>query len=231
MLRILGDLNSGNCLKVLWVARRLGLAYHWIDVDVTTDRSASRRTRSAEFLALNPAGEVPVVLFPDGRGLAQSNAIIRYLARGTRLLPDDALAQAKIDEWLFWEQYSHEPYVAVVAFRCASSASPLRSVKPGVSNEVNVRWTAWKKRYREGHSSRTVISRSPTLLCSCTRGWPPKAVSTCGRARLCGIGSAAARRRSDYPRFIPDARSSSSERIDHAHPGSRHIGRIAGDQG
>lgn len=117
MLRILGDLNSGNCLKVLWVARRLGLAYHWIDVDVTTDRSASRRTRSAEFLALNPAGEVPVVLFPDGRGLAQSNAIIRYLARGTRLLPDDALAQAKIDEWLFWEQYSHEPYVAVCRFQ------------------------------------------------------------------------------------------------------------------
>jgi glutathione S-transferase len=116
-LRILGDLNSGNCLKVLWVAQRLGLSYDWVDVDVTTDRSPTRSTRGSEFLALNPAGEVPVVVFPDGRALAQSNAIIRYLARSTTLLPDDAFAQAKIDEWLFWEQYSHEPYIAVCRFQ------------------------------------------------------------------------------------------------------------------
>lgn len=115
-LRIYGDSGSGNCLKVLWVARHLGLAHEWIDVDVTADRSERRRTRSAEFLALNPAGEVPVVILPDGRSLAQSNAIIRFLARGSALLPEDAYAQAKIDEWLFWEQYSHEPYIAVCRF-------------------------------------------------------------------------------------------------------------------
>ena len=70
-------------------------------------------TRTPEFLARFPMGRIPAVEFADGRRLAESNAIIRYLARGSALLPDDAFAQAKIDEWLFWEQYSHEPYVAV----------------------------------------------------------------------------------------------------------------------
>ena len=116
-LRILGDTGSGNCLKVLWTAQHLGVPYEWDAVDVTSDRSDARRTRSAEFLALNPSGEIPVVILPDGRTLAQSNAIIRYLARGSALLPDDAYTQAKIDEWLFWEQYSHEPYVAVCRFQ------------------------------------------------------------------------------------------------------------------
>ena len=59
---------------------------------------------------------IPGVEFADGRRLANSNAIIRYLAQGSALLPDDAFAQAKVDEWLFWEQYSHEPYVAVCRF-------------------------------------------------------------------------------------------------------------------
>jgi glutathione S-transferase len=112
-----GDPGSGNCCKVLWTARLLGVPYHWVDVDVTSDRSPGRRTRSADFLALNPAGEIPVATWPDGRTLAQSNAIIRYLARGSALLPDDAFAQAKIDEWLFWEQYSHEPCIAVCRFQ------------------------------------------------------------------------------------------------------------------
>ena len=116
-LRILGDKGSGNCLKVFWTAQHLGLPFVWEDVDVTSDRSDGRRTRSAAFLAMNPFGEIPVLVLPDNRALAQSNAIIRYLARGSALLPDDAYTQAKIDEWLFWEQYSHEPYIAVCRFQ------------------------------------------------------------------------------------------------------------------
>ena len=116
-LRIFGDLNSGNCLKVLWTARHLGIPFEWTNVDVTLDRSDARGTLRLEFLALNPAGEVPLVLLPDGRPLAQSNAILRYLSRGTGLLPGDAYAQSKVDEWLFWEQYSHEPYLAVCRFQ------------------------------------------------------------------------------------------------------------------
>ena len=116
-LKIYGDRGSGNCLKVLWTAQHLGIPFKWEAVDVTSDRSDARQTRSPSFLAMNPSGEVPVVLLPDGRVLAQSNAIIRYLARGSSLLPDDAYLQAKVDEWLFWEQYSHEPYIAVCRFQ------------------------------------------------------------------------------------------------------------------
>jgi glutathione S-transferase len=110
-VRIFGDLNSGNCLKVKYTADHLGLRYDWTDVDITKGES-----RVAGFLAKSPMGQVPVVEFDDGRCLAQSNAIIRYLARGSSLLPDDAFTQAKIDEWLFWEQNSHEPSIATTRY-------------------------------------------------------------------------------------------------------------------
>src|ERR1700747_2820703 len=107
-MKVYGDLNSGNCLKVKWVCDRLALPYCWIAVDIF-----KRESRSAEFLKLNGAGQVPVIEFDDGRTLAQSNAIIRYFAGGSDLIPSDAFAAAKMDEWLFGEQYSHEPYIAV----------------------------------------------------------------------------------------------------------------------
>jgi glutathione S-transferase len=110
-MKIYGDINSGNCLKVKYTADLLGLAYEWVAVDVTKGGS-----RTPEYLAKFPQGQVPAIELADGRTLAQSNAIIRYLARGSDLLPDDAFTQAKIDEWLFWEQYSHEPYVAVCRY-------------------------------------------------------------------------------------------------------------------
>ncbi len=111
-MKIYGDTNSGNCLKVKWVCDYLALPYSWIAIDVLKNE-----TRSAAFLKLNGAGQVPVVEFDDGRTLAQSNAIIRYLARGSDLVPRDAFTAAKMDEWLFWEQYSHEPAIAVCRFQ------------------------------------------------------------------------------------------------------------------
>ncbi|MGB5902340.1 MAG: glutathione S-transferase family protein [Xanthobacteraceae bacterium] len=110
-MKIHGDLNSGNCLKVKWVCDRLRIPYKWIAV-----ATIQGETRTPAFLALNAAGQVPVVAFDDGRVLAQSNAIIRYLARGSDLIPFDDFLAAKMDEWLFWEQYSHEPYIAVCRF-------------------------------------------------------------------------------------------------------------------
>jgi glutathione S-transferase len=110
-MKIYGDVISGNCLKVKWTADALGLPYTWVPIDIMKDE-----TRVPAYLKKFPQGQVPAVELADGRTLVQSNAIIRYLARGSRLLPDDAYAQAKIDEWLFWEQYSHEPYVAVCRF-------------------------------------------------------------------------------------------------------------------
>jgi len=111
-MKIYGDSNSGNCLKVKWVSDRLALSYQWVEIDTRNGGS-----RTAEFLQRNPWGQVPTVELDDGRTLAQSNAIIRYLARGSDLIPSDAFAAAKMDEWLFWEQYSHEPYVAVCRFQ------------------------------------------------------------------------------------------------------------------
>ena len=110
-MRIYGDTTSGNCLKVKYAADFLGLPYTWVTVS-----ALDGQTKKPEFLARNPMGQIPVVELDDGRHLAQSNAIIRYLARGSSLLPDDAFTQAKIDEWSFWEQYSHEPYIAVCRF-------------------------------------------------------------------------------------------------------------------
>jgi len=132
-MKIYGDTNSGNCLKVKWVCDHLAIPYRWIDVDTLKGES-----RTPEFLKLNPWGQVPTVVLDDGRTLAQSNAIIRHLARGSDLVPSDAYAAAKMDEWLFWEQYSHEPYVAVCRFHMlylgkkASDLDP-EKVKRGVA--------------------------------------------------------------------------------------------------
>ena len=111
-LTIYGDSISGNCLKVKWTADRLGLDYEWVEVDVVAGA-----TRTREFRALNPAAQVPTVVLADGRTLAQSNAIIVHLAEGTDLIPADSYWRAKMFEWLFWEQYSHEPYIAVRRFQ------------------------------------------------------------------------------------------------------------------
>ena len=113
-MRVYGDSISGNCLKVKWVADLLGRPYDWVETSVV-DGS----TRTPEFLALNPAGQVPTVVLEDGRTLAQSNAIILHLAEGSHLVPADAYDRARMFEWLFWEQYSHEPYIAVRRFQLA----------------------------------------------------------------------------------------------------------------
>ena len=81
------------------------------------NRCSERGSRAGlEFLAINPAGQVPAVVLGDGRTLAQSNAITLYLAEGSALIPADSFDRARMFEWLFWEQYSHEPYVAVRRF-------------------------------------------------------------------------------------------------------------------
>ncbi|MBA3068499.1 MAG: glutathione S-transferase family protein [Hyphomonas sp.] len=112
MIRIFGDSISGNCLKVKWVGERLGVAHEWIEIDILKGE-----TRTDAFLALNPFGQVPVIQFDDGRTLSQSNAIILHLAEGSDLIPDAAFERAKMFEWMFWEQYSHEPTIAVRRFQ------------------------------------------------------------------------------------------------------------------
>lgn len=124
-MKIYGDLNSGNCLKVKWVCDHLSLPYTWVDIDTMKGES-----RTAEFLKLNGAGQVPTVVLDDGRPLAQSNAILRYLARGSALIPADAYDAARMDEWLFWEQYSHEPYIAVCRMQMVYFGKPVSDLDP-----------------------------------------------------------------------------------------------------
>ena len=111
-MTIFGDSISGNCLKVKFVADRLGLAYDWVEISVL-----KAETRTPEFLAMNPAGQVPVVRFADNGPLAQSNAIILHLAQNSDLIPTDPFERALMYQWMFWEQYSHEPAIAVLRFQ------------------------------------------------------------------------------------------------------------------
>jgi glutathione S-transferase len=124
-LRIYGDSISGNCLKVKWTADLMGLSYDWIETSVLASE-----TRTPAFLALNPAGQVPTVVFSDDRVLAQSNAIILHLAEHSPLIPADSFQRAKMFEWLFWEQYSHEPYIAVARFQMRYLGKPVESLEP-----------------------------------------------------------------------------------------------------
>jgi len=154
-MKIYGDINSGNCLKVKWVCDALALPYDWIDVD-----TLKRETRTAQFLKLNSAGEVPTVAFDDGRTLAQSNAIIRYLARDSDLIPRDAFAAAKMDEWLFWEQYSHEPYVAVCRFQMKYLGQPASDLDP---DKVKRGYAALARMEHQLAATRFLVGDNPTL--------------------------------------------------------------------
>jgi glutathione S-transferase len=110
---------SGNCYKVRLLLAHLGLGYERREVDVV-DRSNRR-----ELLGdLNPALRVPTLVLDDGRPLAESNAILVYFAEGTPYLPGDRYERAQALQWLFFEQYSHEPYIAVVRFWIAYSGAP-----------------------------------------------------------------------------------------------------------
>jgi len=112
---------SGNCYKVRLLLARLGLEYETVDVSVV-DRS----NREELLGGLNPGLRVPTLVLDDGRPLAESNAILWYLADGTHHLSDDPYERAQTLQWMFFEQYSHEPYVAVARFLLRYSGEPER---------------------------------------------------------------------------------------------------------
>jgi len=100
-------LDSGNGYKVRLLLAQLGLAYGWTEVDIDAGK-----TRTPEFLKRNLNGRIPTLELDDGTNLAESNAILWYLAEGTPFVPGDRLGRAQALQWMFFEQYSHEPYVA-----------------------------------------------------------------------------------------------------------------------
>ena len=111
MVRVYGDVWSGNCYKVKLALTQLGQPFEWVPIDLMKGD-----TRTPEFLARNPNGKTPVLELADGSTLAESNAILCFLAEGTPLLPADRLERARALQWMFFEQYSHEPYIATSRF-------------------------------------------------------------------------------------------------------------------
>lgn len=111
MISVYGMSTSGNCHKVRLLLEQTGRPYRWIETD-----SANGATRTPEYLAKNPNGRVPMLELEDGRLLVESNAILCYLAEGTDYLPDEPWQRAQALSWMFFEQYSHEPYIAVARF-------------------------------------------------------------------------------------------------------------------
>jgi glutathione S-transferase len=110
-MKIYGDIFSGNCYKLKLICSLLDIEHDWIPVDLMRGE-----TREQSFLELNPNSQIPVCVTDDGHVLTESNAILFYLARDSRFWPDGKLAQTRVLEWQFFEQYTHEPTIAVARF-------------------------------------------------------------------------------------------------------------------
>lgn len=111
MLKVYGDVFSGNCFKVKLLLKHLNQPHEWVHVNILENE-----TRTPEFLAKNPNGRIPLLELDNGVLLPESNAILHYLADGSAYLPTDRLAHAQVLQWMFFEQYSHEPYVATTRY-------------------------------------------------------------------------------------------------------------------
>jgi glutathione S-transferase len=124
---VYGNSDSGNCYKVKLALEQLALPYRWVETD-----SVAGATRTPEFLAKNPNGKVPLLELEDGSFLPESNAILWYLAEDTELAPAGRLGRARALHWMFFEQYSHEPCVAVARsiMRYLPPDSPRRAELP-----------------------------------------------------------------------------------------------------
>lgn len=110
-MKIYGDIQSGNCYKIKLLCALLDIEHEWIHVDILAGNN-----RTPEFLAKNPNGKIPLLELAGGQCLSESNAILNFLASDSDLLPKDKYKLAKVQQWQFFEQYSHEPFIAVARF-------------------------------------------------------------------------------------------------------------------
>ena len=184
---IYGDVASGNCLKVKLTADHLGIPYVWHPVDVVAGEA-----RTAAFLRVNPGGKVPAVVLPGGDLLTESNAIIHYLARGSALMPDDPLDHARMLQWMFWEQYSHEPYIAVRRYHLHLAGTDPATLDPKLLERGNAALAVMEAHLaadgqRRGTGSSATVRHSPMWRWSPTRAGPGRAGLISARFRRCGL--------------------------------------------
>nr|WP_220479068.1 glutathione S-transferase family protein [Lysobacter spongiae] len=134
VITVHGFSPSGNCHKLRLLLAQLDRPYRWVETD-----SANGATRTPAYLVKNPNGKVPMLELEDGRVLVESNAILHWLAEGSVFLPDDPWQRAQALSWMFFEQYSHEPYVAVARFICGWTEldSPRRAELPGLRRRAH----------------------------------------------------------------------------------------------
>jgi len=112
-MKLYDYLPSGNSYKIRLLLSYLGIPYTHVPIDIIKGE-----TQTPEYLAMNPAGQIPLLQLGDGRTLAESNAILTFLAEDTPYLPVNHFDRAKALQWMFWEQYRHEPAIAVARFIC-----------------------------------------------------------------------------------------------------------------
>ncbi|HGS4738146.1 glutathione S-transferase family protein [Vibrio cholerae] len=110
-MKIYADINSGNCFKIKLLTSLLDIQHEWIHIDILAGE-----TLTDSFLKRNPNGKIPLLELDDGRCISESNAILNYLAANTPMIPDDSFLNAKNQQWQFFEQYSHEPFIAVARY-------------------------------------------------------------------------------------------------------------------
>jgi len=199
-MQIYGDVKSGNCYKLKLLCALLSIEHDWVAIDILQGE-----TRSDHFLSLNPNGQIPVCVADDGAVLTQSNAILFYLAEGSRYWPDERLAQTRVLEWQFFEQYSHEPSIAVARFIKLYQGMPENRrdehqdrLKAGY-RALDVMQARLQNRDFCRRVCRIAISSPPTTAASPifhfmpTPMWRTRVVSICPLTRQSGPGSHASR--------------------------------------
>ena len=135
--------DSGNCYKIRLLAHQLGQELELVDIDILTGQS-----RTPDFLKKNHNGRVPLLELDKGRVLPESGAALFYLAHNTPFLPEDRFARAQVLQWMFFEQYSHEPYIAVARF--------WQAINPGGPGDKQDRFPEWHER---GYQALDVMER------------------------------------------------------------------------
>jgi glutathione S-transferase len=110
-MKIYGDRLSGNCYKIILISSLLNLEIEWVPIDILKGE-----TKTINFLDKNPNGKIPILELNDGRILSESNAILNYLSEDSIYIPKNSYEKHKTQQWQFFEQYSHEPYIAVARY-------------------------------------------------------------------------------------------------------------------